>query len=76
MVDLEKNGHKLDKLIVELGNSLNLKWSVFSSKIRMEVENSYQTEQIELEILTDKTIEKLKTTPQQRTELKNNSFLY
>ena len=66
MVDLEKNGYKLNELIIELGNSLNLKWSIFSSKIGMEVENSYQTKQIELEILTDKTIEKIKTTPQQR----------
>ncbi|MCD8435995.1 hypothetical protein LNJ03_11895 [Tenacibaculum dicentrarchi] len=66
MVDLKKNGHKLDELIIELGNSLNLKWSIFSSKIGMEVENSYQTEQIELEILTDKTIERIKTTPQHR----------
>ncbi len=66
MVDLEKNGHKLDELIIELGNSLNLKWSIFSSKIGMEVENSYQTEQIELEILTDKTIENIKATPQHR----------
>ena len=66
MVDLEKNGHKLDELIIELGNSLNSKWSIFSSKIGMEVENSYQTEQIELEILTDKTIERIKTTLQHR----------
>ena len=66
MVDLEKNGHKLDELIIELGNNLNLKWGIFSSKIGMEVENSYQTEQIELEILTDKTIERIKTTLQHR----------
>jgi hypothetical protein len=66
IADLEKNGHNLRKLIIELGNSLNLKWDIFSSKTGMELENSYQTEKIELEILTDKTIEKIKTTPQQR----------
>ncbi|WP_437396911.1 hypothetical protein [Flagellimonas lutimaris] len=66
MADLEKNGHNLRKLIIELGNSLNLKWDIFSSKTGMELENSYQTEKIELEILTDKTIEKIKTTPQHR----------
>lgn len=66
MVDLEKNGHKLEELIIELGNSLNLKWSIFSSNIGMEIENSYRAEQIELEILTDKTIVKIKTTPQHR----------
>ena len=66
MADLEKNGHNLRELIVELGNRLNLKWDIFSSKTGMEIGNSYQTEQIELEILTDKTIEKIKTTPQQR----------
>jgi hypothetical protein len=65
MKDLEKNGHNIRQLIIELGISLNLKWDIFSSKTGMEVENSYQTEQIELEILTDKTIEKIKTTPQQ-----------
>ncbi|WCO03591.1 hypothetical protein [Psychroserpens ponticola] len=66
MADLKKNGHNLRELIIELGNGLNLKWDIFSSKTGMEVENSYQTEQIELEILTDKTIERIKTTPQQR----------
>ena len=66
MADLEKNRHNLRELVIELGKRLNLKWDIFSSKTGMEVENSYQTEKIELEILTDKTIEKIKTTPQQR----------
>ena len=66
MEDLENNGHNLRQLIIELGNKLNLKWDILSSKTGKEIENSYQTEQIELEILTDKTIEKIKTTPQHR----------
>ena len=66
MVDLEKNGHNLRDLIVELGNKLNLKWDIFSSNVGYPVEESYQTEQVELEILTDEIIEKIKTTPQQR----------
>jgi hypothetical protein len=65
MADLEKNGQNLRKLIIELGNELNLKWDIFSSNVGNQVENSYQTEQVELEILTDKIIEKIKTTPQQ-----------
>lgn len=62
--DLEKNGLNLRDLIVELGNEFNLKWDIFSSNIGNQVEDSYQTEEVELEILTDKTIEKIKTTPQ------------
>ena len=62
--DLEKNGFNLRNLIVELGNEINLKWDIFSSNIGNQVEDSYQTEEVELEILTDKTIEKIKTTPQ------------
>ncbi|XCF07514.1 hypothetical protein ABI125_06565 [Tamlana crocina] len=65
MADLEKNGHNLRDLIVELGNALNLKWDIFSSNVGNQIENSYQTEEVELEILNDKTIEKIKTTPQQ-----------
>ncbi len=37
----------------------------FSSNVGNQIEDSYQTEEVELEILTDKTIEKIKTTPQQ-----------
>jgi len=66
MEDLENNGHNLRQLVIELGNKLNLKWDILSSKTGKEIENSYKTEQIELEILTDKTIEKIKTTPQHR----------
>jgi hypothetical protein len=65
MADLEKNGHNLRDLIVELGNKLNLKWDIFSSNVGNQVEDSYQTEQVVLEILTDEIIEKIKTTPQQ-----------
>ncbi|WP_435623775.1 hypothetical protein [Flagellimonas sp.] len=60
MADLEKNGHNLRDLIVELGNKLNLNWDIFSSNVGNQVDDSYQTEQVELEILTDKTIEKIK----------------
>ena len=63
--DLEKNGLNLRNLIVELGNEFNLKWDIFSSNIGNQVEDSYQTEEVELEILTDKTIVKIRTTPQQ-----------
>ena len=66
MAELEKNGHNLRGLIIELGEKLNLKWDIFSSNVGNHVEKSYQTEEVELEILTDKTIEKIKTTPQHR----------
>ena len=51
-----KNGKDLRNLISELGK----KWDIFPSQLGMEVENSYKTERIDLEFLTDKTIEKQK----------------
>ena len=44
-----------------MGNTLNLKWDIFSSNAGREVEKSYQTEQVELETLTDDVIEKIKS---------------
>ncbi|WP_178985158.1 hypothetical protein [Winogradskyella helgolandensis] len=66
MAELEKNGHNLRELIIELGNSLNLKWDIFSSNVGNFVEDSWKTETIELIRFSDNLIEKIKTTPQQR----------
>ncbi len=66
MVELEKNGHNLRSLIIELGNSLNLNWDISSSNVGKFVEDSWKTETIELIRFSDKLIEKIKTTPQQR----------
>tara|TARA_R110002124_G_scaffold89702_1_gene229332 strand:+ start:459 stop:770 length:312 start_codon:yes stop_codon:yes gene_type:complete len=43
MNDLKKNGHNLRELIIELGNSLNLKWDIFSSNVGKFVEESYKS---------------------------------
>lgn len=64
MDDLEKNGHNLRQLIIELGNSLNLKWDIFSSNVGKFVEDSWKTETVELTRFSDKLLEKIKTTPQ------------
>ena len=66
MNDLKKNGHNLRELIIELGNSLNLKWDIFSSNVGKFIEESYKSETIELIRFNDKLIEKIKTTPQHR----------
>ena len=64
MTELEKNGHNLRELIIKLGKNLNLNWDTFSSNVGKFVENSWKPEKIELIILNDKLIEKIKTTPQ------------
>lgn len=61
MSDLEQKGHKLREVIIELGNRLNLKWDIFSSNVGKQIDGSWKSEKIELIILTDKTIEKIKT---------------
>lgn len=66
MAELEKNGHNLRELIIELGNSLNLKWDIFSSNVGNFVEDSCKSETIELIRFSDNLIEKIKTTPQHR----------
>ncbi|MFI1742879.1 hypothetical protein [Thalassobellus sediminis] len=66
MAELEKNGHNLRELIIELGNSLNLKWDIFSSNVGNFVEDSWKSETIELIRFSDNLIEKIKTTPQHR----------
>lgn len=66
IAELEKNGHNLRELIIELGNSLNLKWDIFSSNVGNFAEDSWKTETIELIRFSDNLIEKIKTTPQQR----------
>ena len=53
-----KNGKKLRDLISQLGKEYGKKWDIFPSQLGMEVESSYQTERIDLEFLTDKTLEK------------------
>ncbi|CAM4320344.1 hypothetical protein [Zobellia nedashkovskayae] len=65
MEDLKKNGHDLRALVIELGNSLNLKWDIFSSNVGKFVEDSWYLETVELTLFSDKLIEELKTTPQQ-----------
>lgn len=54
-----KNGKNLRNLILELGKRYEKDWDIFPSQKGMEVENSYKTEQVELELLTDKIIQKL-----------------
>lgn len=66
MDELEKNGHNLRDLIIKLGDSLNLKWDIFSSNVGKFVEDSWKSETIELIRFSDSLIEKMKTTPQQR----------
>lgn len=66
MIELKKNGHNLRELIIELGKSLNLDWDIFSSNVGKFIEDSWKREKIELIILNDKLIEKIKTTQQQR----------
>ena len=66
MAELEKNGHDLRSLIIELGSNLNLKWDILSSNVGKFVEDSWKTETIELIRFSDDLIEKIKTTPQQR----------
>ena len=66
MEDLEKNGHKLRDFIVKLGEKFNLKWDIFSSHVGNQVDSSYLNEEVELELFTDKTIEKLKIMNQNR----------
>lgn len=51
-----KNGGDLRILISELGKENEKKWDIFPSQKGMEVENSYKTEQIELEFLTEAKI--------------------
>ena len=65
MDELKKNGHDLRELIIELGNSLNLKWDILSSNVGKFVEDSWEKETFELIIFSDNLIEKIKTTPQQ-----------
>ena len=59
-----KNGKDLQNLISELGKEYDKSWNIFPSQKGLEVEKSYQTERIELEILTDKTIKKINDSSQ------------
>ena len=61
MIDLEKNGHKLRDVIVKLGKSLNKEWDIFPSNVGKQIDRSWKSEKIELTLLTDKEIEKIKT---------------
>ena len=62
MVELEKNGHDLRKLIIGLGKSLNLNWDIFSSNIENYIEDSWKSERIELIKFDDILIENIKST--------------
>ena len=70
MSELKQNQNDLSKLIIEIGNRLNLKWDVFYSDFGELIEDSWKPEKVELIIFNDKLIEKIKTTPQQRSKLK------
>ncbi|WP_027127234.1 hypothetical protein [Gelidibacter mesophilus] len=66
MEELQKKGNDLSGFIVELGKSLNLNWDVFYTGFGEIIEDSWNSEIVELIEFNDKLIEKLKTTPQQR----------
>tara|TARA_R110001606_G_scaffold342333_1_gene490815 strand:+ start:516 stop:899 length:384 start_codon:yes stop_codon:yes gene_type:complete len=66
MEELQKKGNDLSGFIVELGKSLNLNWDVFYTGFGEIIEDSWNSEIIELIEFNDKLIEKLKTTPQHR----------
>ena len=61
MADLEKNGHNLRDVIVKLGKSLDKEWDIFSSNVGKQIDGSWKSEKIELTLLTDTEIEKIKT---------------
>ncbi len=61
MADLEKKEHKLRDVIVELGKTLDLEWDIFSTNVGKQIDGSWKSEKIELILLTDKEIEKIKT---------------
>lgn len=66
MEELQKKGNDLSGFIVELGKSLNLTWDVFYTGFGEIIEDSWNSEIVELIEFNDKLIEKLKTTPQHR----------
>ena len=66
MEELQKKGNDLSGFIVELGKSLNLNWDVFYTGFGEIIEDSWNSEIVELTKFNDKLIEKLKTTPQHR----------
>ena len=61
MIDLEKNDQKLRDVIIKLGKSFDKKWDIFSSNVGKQIDGSWKSEKIELTLLTDKEIEKIKT---------------
>ena len=66
MEELQKKGNDLSEFIVELGKSLNLNWDVFYTGFGEIIEDSWNSEIVELIEFNDRLIEKLKTTPQHR----------
>ena len=40
---------------------MNLNWDIFSTNVGKQIDSSWKSEKIELTILTDKEIEKIKT---------------
>ncbi|WP_335975921.1 hypothetical protein [Gaetbulibacter jejuensis] len=62
ITEWKKNDYDLRKTIIELGESMNLKWDVFSTNVGKKIEGSWKLETIELNRLTDKEIEKIKLT--------------
>ncbi len=61
MTELNKNEHNLRELIIDFGKILNLNWDISSSNVGKFIESSWKPEKIELIILTDNLIEKIKT---------------
>ncbi|WP_340155420.1 hypothetical protein [uncultured Winogradskyella sp.] len=66
MEELQKKRNDLSGFIVELGKSLNLNWDVFYTGFGEIIEDSWNSEIVELIEFNDKLIEELKTTPQHR----------
>jgi hypothetical protein len=66
MEELQNKGNDLSGFIVELGKSLNLNWDVFYTGFGEIIEDSWNSEVVELIEFNDRLIEKLKTTPQHR----------
>ena len=61
MTELKKNNHDLRKTINLLGQSMNLNWDIFSTNVGKQIDGSCKSEKIQLTILTDNVIEKIKT---------------
>ena len=53
-----RNGKDLRNLVKDLGKKSGKEWDIFSSHQGEEIEGSFQSEKIELEILSDQLLQK------------------